>query len=517
VAAARLLRDNYEITHAWPLAITAYNHGAEGVRRAVRKLGTRDIATISKRYQSRTFGFASRNFYASFLAALEVDRDAQRYFGPLELARPPAYQTVAMAHYYPASSLERALRVDRAVLQDHNLSLRPSVWKGVKYVPRGYELRVPVDSLEIPMTVALEAIPAADRFANQHRDRYHKVRRGETLSKIARRYGVRQSELVALNNLRSRHRIRAGQVLVLPDAARGGSIPIARQARPSDGVYRVRRGDTISIIARRFGVSESQLVALNGLRNRHRIHVGQRLRLPGPPPAVIAAAPRARPEPTQVSGRSPKETAPAAKTSAEAAKPQVVAKAPPTPQSSAESPAPPRDGGEVRAAALMPLEPGNGDGSKTAGDGPPPNPDPSDYAVSAGRTITVQAEETLGHYADWLEVPTSRLRRLNRMRSGAPVVIGQRARLDFSRVTPEAFERRRLEYHQTLQAEFFASYAVSGTDTHVLREGDTLWYLARREFEVPVWLLRQYNPDIDFGSLPTGATMIVPRIEPREG
>ena len=94
-------------------------------------------------------------------------------------------------------------------------------------------------------------------------------------------------------------------------------------------------------------------------------------------------------------------------------------------------------------------------------------------------------------------------------------MIGRRVKLDFSRVTPEEFERRRLEYHRTLQSEFFDHFVVTGTDQHVLARGDTLWYLAARKYRVPVWLLRQYNPDLDFGALQTGTAMVVPLIEPR--
>ena len=68
VAAARLLEHNHDVTGTWPLAITAYNHGAAGMRRAVRKLGTNEITTIVRQYRSRTFGFSSRNFYPAFLS-----------------------------------------------------------------------------------------------------------------------------------------------------------------------------------------------------------------------------------------------------------------------------------------------------------------------------------------------------------------------------------------------------------------------------------------------------------------
>ncbi|MEE3327864.1 MAG: transglycosylase SLT domain-containing protein, partial [Myxococcota bacterium] len=84
LAAAKLLEQNRRVTGSWPLAITAYNHGASGMRRAVRILGTEDIATISREYRSRTFGFASRNFYAEFIAALRISRNPEMFFGPLQ-------------------------------------------------------------------------------------------------------------------------------------------------------------------------------------------------------------------------------------------------------------------------------------------------------------------------------------------------------------------------------------------------------------------------------------------------
>ncbi|MFB3117790.1 MAG: LysM domain-containing protein, partial [Myxococcota bacterium] len=96
------------------------------------------------------------------------------------------------------------------------------------------------------------------------------------------------------------------------------------------------------------------------------------------------------------------------------------------------------------------------------------------------------------------------------------VGIGRPTKLDFSVVSRETFEQRRLEYHYTLQAEFFDVYEVVGTDTHKLEKGDTLWDLAERRYRVPVWLLRQYNPTLDFSALQAGAPLIVPRIAPRE-
>ena len=278
-AAARLLVKNHQITESWPLAITAYNHGAAGMQRAARKLGTRDIGTIVRKYNSRTFGFASRNFYASFLAAVSVDRRADEIFGVLERHRPSDFTLIEMPHFYRATSLAAALGVDPSTLRRHNTALRPAVWQGNKFVPRGYHLRVPTAALAADPPQLLASIPPDERLARQHRDRFHKVRRGETLSVIARRYGLRVSELVELNNLRSRHRIRVGQVLTLPGGP-GPAIAVAREDPPANGVYTVRRGDNLSIIGERFGVTPGALAQENGLRNRNRIAVGQR-RAPG--------------------------------------------------------------------------------------------------------------------------------------------------------------------------------------------------------------------------------------------
>jgi len=498
LAAAKLLRNNYEALGTWPLAITAYNHGQAGMARAVRTVGTSDIVEISKRYDGRTFGFASRNFYAELLAAIEVDRNAERYFGLIHPHRPQPFDVVVLDHFYAADTLDRAFGVDRETLKKFNPALRPSVWNGAKYVPKGFELALPPNSLKQSSAEVLASIPAAERKPEQHRDRFYKVRRGDSLSRIAQRYHVRERELVAANNLRSRHKIRVGQVLVLPDHAAGGSTAIASSGRPVDGIYRVRRGDTLSTIAQRFGSNEKALAAENGLRNRHRIAVGQRLRIPGAEPAVVAAAsPPPSPPPTAPPKPPEVETKPTAETPSVSAMPKIAPEVTSAPLNATGAVAP----ASLPVPASYPAD--------------MPAPDPSDYAVHSDGRVTVQAAETLGHFAEWLELRASRLRRLNRMSYQTPVVIGRKVKLDFSRVTPETFERRRLAFHHSMQEEFFAAFEVVGTRSYTLRSGDSLWYLAERKYQVPVWLIRQYNPDVDLGAFPAGTRLTIPEIRPR--
>ena len=103
----------------------------------------------------------------------------------------------------------------------------------------------------------------------------HVVRRGETLSSIAARYGTTVQAIATVNGLRSANVIYVGQRLTIPSEAGGGS------ASTASGGYRVRRGDTLSSIARRFGTTVDALVRANGLANANTIYAGQLLAIPG--------------------------------------------------------------------------------------------------------------------------------------------------------------------------------------------------------------------------------------------
>jgi membrane-bound lytic murein transglycosylase D len=128
-------------------------------------------------------------------------------------------------------------------------------------------------------------------------------------------------------------------------------------------------------------------------------------------------------------------------------------------------------------------------------------------------TVIVQAAETLGHYADWLDLRASDLRRLNRMSFGTPVVVGRKLKLEFSKITPDQFEAKRVEYHRQLQEAFFAQFRIKDTTTHVIRSGESIWVLAQQRYNIPIWLLRQYNPDLDLGAIMPGTKLVIPLVE----
>lgn len=142
-AAARLLKRNYRSLKTWPLAITAYNHGVYGMRRAVRRTGTTRLERIIQIYKGRSFGFASKNFYAEFLAAREVAGNPERYFGKLPRWPTLRYEEILVDREVPLDSLLRALDVSICDLAHYNPALRRPVLEGLRPVPRRIRLKLP--------------------------------------------------------------------------------------------------------------------------------------------------------------------------------------------------------------------------------------------------------------------------------------------------------------------------------------------------------------------------------------
>jgi membrane-bound lytic murein transglycosylase D len=270
VAAARYLKENYDALGNWPLAITAYNHGHAGMARAVAQVGSTDLVDIIRSYKGRTFGFASRNFYAEFLAALEVERDAQRYYGPLKVQQRAVTRRVTVPDFVSLGNLAAAAGTPAAELADLNPAFSRRVVSGELRVPKGYRLVVP-EQASRTFAARYANLPGGVKHARQRIVVVrHRVRRGETLSGIARRYGTTIRSIQRRNDLASANVVRAGQVLLVPS---GGSHGAHLR-------HRVRRGQTLSSIARHYNTSVRAIQRANGLRNADRLQAGQNLIIP---------------------------------------------------------------------------------------------------------------------------------------------------------------------------------------------------------------------------------------------
>ena len=554
-AAAQLLAYNYRILGTWPLALTAYNHGAAGVRHAKETLGTDDIVKIVRQYNGRTFGFASRNFYVSFLAALEVDHNPEKYFGPIERQSEAKFQEVVVPGFVSITSLERALKIDENKLRALNPALLRAVWVGQRHVPKAYHLRLPMDGQQWTSEMLAARLSPSEMFAGQPAPRRYRVQKGDTVVSVAQEYGISPDQLARLNRMRTSGRLKVGRVINLPEqqapalaaltpappsppatpatlgktgAPPPAAIPSAPAATPgtstptaAEGVYIVKREESLADIASKVGLTEGQLLELNNIRNRDFIFEGEQLAIkPGvQPPAQVAstAAPGGKaPSAAQTTvpplasaattAKGPVGSGGVAVSVAEEESKEDVAAATAEKKTHgrAENPQP------VSAAQAEEVSPALG----AAADDAQQNADPTDYSVSKDDTIVVATAETLGHYADWLRVSATKLRQLNKLGYGKPVIVGRKVHLDFHRVSREEFEQKRRDYHQTLQASYFASHRIVGTEVYIARRGDSMWTITQRFAELPVWLIQQYNPDLDLADLHPGTQIVMPRVEP---
>ena len=465
-AAAQLLSYNYRLLGSWPLAITAYNHGAEGVRRAREQLGTDDIVRIVREYHSPSFGFASRNFYVSFLAALSIAQEPEKYFGPLERRPESQFHELKLTAPANTEALVRAIGIDRTTLRSLNPALRPGVWSGQRPIPAGYILRLPGSA------ASWTAEALAQRLG------------GPRAVAVAQLAPARPSASAPSAPLTAAAASPASQVEIVPTPL---SPLMADNVSPAASpYYLVQEADTLASIAVRTGVPANTLMALNSLPDPDYLSDGQRLRLAAAvpePETVTTAANLETAQAAVVESVEEQKAVAAASQSGERAEPVSAA------QAQAEGP------------ELVPDPVGTG------------SADPVDYSIAADGSIVVVAAETLGHYADWLSVPAGRLRALNSLRGHATVNMGRRIKLEFSHATRAQFEEHRRDYHERLQAAYFASHRIAGNEIYIARRGDSLWSITQRNVKLPIWLLQQYNPDLDFSDLRPGTQISLPKVE----
>lgn len=480
-AAMSLLEYNHGLLDSWPLALTAYNQGAGGLARAVRELGTDNIATIISEYKGRNFGFAGRNFYPQFLAVLDVERQAQALFGLLHLDPAPEYEELELSAYVEADVLAAALGVSIEQLKFDNPALRPVVWEGGKRIPRGYRLKIQKASLDDSLASLVARIPGGQLYAYQTPDINYTIQSGDSLSVIATRFNTSVSQLVSLNQLTDAHRIRVGQVLLLPHDTNMITQTLAAATEPAPvqagGAYEVRAGDSISSIARRYRVEIADILRLNGITNPNRLRVGQQLRLPADGEARVLAA--AYSDAVEAPLPVPADTG--------ADQPDVTADV------IAVVDEPVEDAGLSNELATQALA-----------------ADPSDYSLASDNTVEIHASETLGHFAEWAGISAQALRAANNLRANQGLITGRRIQVPLSNVSKDEFELRRRQFHLAQQEQFFREFRIADINQHQLAANETIDVLARQRYSVPLWLLRQYNPDLDFSRVRVGQTIAVP-------
>lgn len=280
-AACRYLKKLYDEFGDWYLAFAAYNSGENRVRRALQRGGKGSYWNVRRHLPKQT-----REYVPSYLAARIICQNPEKYgFPPIELKShsPDNSETV----YVDGCVSFKEIAKCAGASEEEIKNLNPTLKRGC----------TPPDGKQFPIKIPAGAGEEFnEKIANAPRQEKsewvrHRIRRGETLSSIAARYGVSMRSIMEIpaNGLKTPHMIRAGQYLMIPVGDGGGKAiaepsydePQPIEVKTADGrvrtIYRVRKGDNLSDIAKKFSVQVSDLKTWNHLWGKRYIYPKQNL------------------------------------------------------------------------------------------------------------------------------------------------------------------------------------------------------------------------------------------------
>jgi len=271
-AAARHLNDLYKMYNDWNLALAAYNWGPTRITRQVKK--TPDIDFWDMNMPRET-----RNYVPFFMAALIISKEPDLFgFENIDYEKPFEFDTVSVHPYTSLSTMSKFAGVSVDELRDLNVELRKGRTPAGKKM---YALKIPVGTKDKFLAEYAKYDP--EKYTPPSVSAY-RVRRGDTLSGIARKFGVRLSYLMNANNLRNANRLSVGQTLKIPGSnfsATASAKANTNVSRENATVYRIKKNDTLGTISEKFKTTVSTLQKLNRMGRRTRIYVGQTILVTG--------------------------------------------------------------------------------------------------------------------------------------------------------------------------------------------------------------------------------------------
>ncbi|MGB3209574.1 MAG: LysM peptidoglycan-binding domain-containing protein [Desulforhopalus sp.] len=314
------------------------------------------------------------------------------------------------------------------------------------------------------------------------------------ITEVVQHFGISKETVKSLNPalrlpiVNGEKRIPKGYILRLPPGKKTdrlvGSIPSSfyRNEQKPSLFHRVNKGDTASSIARQHGVSLKSLMKANNLDKYATIFLKQKLRIPQRSEKLV-----------ERKKGVPKLSA----------------------QQNTKMPPPGHVPQKPVLLASKKLRP-SGDGYDFL-----PKKDPTVYNVfkihqKNSKTygyITVQPEESLGLYGNWLGTKSSVLSTLNGLKHETDITPGQKLLLVFDRLSPDLFEEKRLDFLQETEEDFFSAFTIIGQKMYQVISGDTLWDLCYNKFDIPLWLLERYNSTINLTSLNKEQELIIPIVQ----
>lgn len=283
-AAIDYLKELHNIFGDWTTVMAAYNCGEAKVLRVIRNQNINYLDNFWDLFEKLPWETA--RYVPRFLAALFIINNPEKFgFNLKGLDSPQLYDKVTVSKQMRLKDIAKTTGISRKGLEDLNPELRHKVTP-----PDAYELKVPKGRGEL-LVAKLDKIPVW--VAPKRLYAYHRVRPGETLSHLAGRYRTTVRAIAAANNIRRKSYIRVGQRLKVP--LRGKQLLYARDSRTAESgqsgptFHRVKRGDSLWLLARRYNTNTKEIMRLNNL-NTTRLHIGQRLIIRRGTDAVQASA-----------------------------------------------------------------------------------------------------------------------------------------------------------------------------------------------------------------------------------
>jgi membrane-bound lytic murein transglycosylase D len=279
-AAARYLSYLHEIFGDWYLVMAAYNAGEGKILRAMERTGARDFWQLAGTSAIRR---QTQNYVPAFLASLLISKDPSHYGFDVALEPPIEFETVRLDRPVDLRTLAKGMELPVEDLQVLNPELRSPF---TPREPEGYDLKVPSGSRET-FQLAYAAVPTAVPPAFKT----YTARKGETLPRIAKRYGVSVTALASANSLSPKAKVARGQEIMIPQKvaasstgaknARSKKAPAkVAEATPAAKSYRVKSGDTLYQIALRHCVTVAEILAVNSLGGTPSLKAGDKLKIP---------------------------------------------------------------------------------------------------------------------------------------------------------------------------------------------------------------------------------------------
>jgi len=282
VAAARFMKRLYDGYQDWYLAIASYNVSKRKVDIAIKRHKTRDF------WKLRTLPRETRNHVPNFIAAGLIVKNPEKYGFTIPNHKPIAYEEVVIKESVGLDVVAKCVGADFNLIRELNAELKYAFTPALE---SGYQLKIPKGTTEI-FNEKYAQVPKSEKLTRV----VHKVRRGETLSGIAKKYGTSITNIMSFNNIRNKHRISIGQTLILPivpqeyqkyniQYARSSSRPSQKTEKilPPDHsertkiIYEVRKGDTLGQIAEDYNIRAQDIRRWNSLSYREFIYPGQEL------------------------------------------------------------------------------------------------------------------------------------------------------------------------------------------------------------------------------------------------